>query len=90
MVNKFTNINKTNNHFSSQIIEIEEKNHGTLKIQALDWESHKHILILAELFKLFFHNRLFCFETLFAEPLVFAMNKDEIMLKLNLKNKQLK
>jgi hypothetical protein len=25
MVNKFTNINKTNNHFSSQIIEIEKK-----------------------------------------------------------------
>jgi len=26
-----------------------KKNHGTLEIQALDWESHKHILILAEL-----------------------------------------
>ena len=44
MLNKSTNVNKTNNHLSSQLIE-HKKDHGhmTLEIQILAWDKHKNV-----------------------------------------------
>ena len=45
IVNNSTNIDKTNNHLSSQIFEDKKENdqHMTLEIQVLEWDRPKNM-----------------------------------------------
>jgi hypothetical protein len=44
MVNNSTNINKTNNHLSTQIIEHKNTMTITLEIKVLTWDKHKNVV----------------------------------------------
>jgi hypothetical protein len=45
MVNNFTNVNKKNDHLSSQLVEHKKNSttYKTLEIQFLFWDGHKHV-----------------------------------------------
>jgi hypothetical protein len=44
MVNTYSNVNKTNNHRSPELIEHKKRPlHMTLEIQVLAYDSHKHM-----------------------------------------------
>jgi hypothetical protein len=49
IVNNSTNINKTNNHLSTQLIEYKKENDMMMEIQIVTWARHKNVPVLNQL-----------------------------------------